>query len=225
MQEKKQRMTADYIYDLLKEMVFDWRLTPGQKINISHLSKELNISSIPLREALSRLHSTKLVQFEPNKGYKVSEILDDMEMLQLMEARTLIEKHAVTDIIRKNSLEIIDQLSKITEEMMNLDLENSYKKVLTFVHLDQQFHSLILKAANNIFLSEAYEGMYSHFHIARFYRVRGGVDQLEATAEHREIIEAIKIRDVFRAETAVANHIKDAKGRLLERSQEKILTY
>src|SRR5699024_1959213 len=225
MEEQGRRMTADYIYDLLKEMIFDWRLTPGQKINISHLSKELEISSIPLREALSRLHSTKLVLFEPNKGYRVSEILDDNEMLQLMEARTLIEKNAVVHVIRNNSLEIIDHLNDITEEMSNLNVEKSYKKVLKFVHLDQQFHSVILKAANNTFLAEAYEGMYSHFHIARFYRARGGVDQVEATSEHREIIEAIKTRDGYRAEIAVANHIKDAKNRLLVISTDEVYSY
>lgn len=225
MEEKGRRITADYIYDLLKEMIFDWRLKPGQKINISNLSKELKISSIPLREALSRLHSTKLVLFESNKGYRVSEILDDSGMLQLMEARTLIERHAVVRVIRNNSIEIIDQLNDITNEMSNLNFEKTYKEVLEFVHLDQRFHSVILKAANNAFLSDAYEGMYSHFHIARFYRARGGVDQVEATAEHQEIIAAIKTRDVYRAEMAVSNHIKDAKGRLLERTKDEIFSY
>lgn len=225
MDDQSRGITIDYIYDLLKEMIFDWRLKPGQKINISYLSKELKISSIPLREALSRLHSTKLISFEPNKGYRVSEILDDNEMLQLMEARTLIEKHAVISIIRNNTLDITMQLSDITEKMAGLKIEKTYKKVLEFVHLDQQFHLVLLKAAKNTFLSEAYQGMYGHFHIARFYRARGGVDQIEATIEHREIIKAIKTRDVYRVEKAITNHIKDSKGRLLEINKEKTYSY
>ncbi len=225
MEEQGRGMVADSIYDLLKEMIFDWRLTPGQKINISNLSKEMNISSIPLREALSRLHSTKLVIFEPNKGYRVSEILDDNEMLQLLEARILIEKHAVVNIIRNNSIHIVEELIEITKEMTRLDVSESYKEVLNFVHLDQQFHSALLREANNTFLLEAYEGMYSHFHIARFYRVRGGVDQSEATAEHLEIVEAIKTRDVYRAEMAVKNHIKDAKNRLLEKKRDNTYSF
>ena len=219
MEEQGRGMVADTVYDLLKEMIFDWRLTPGQKINISNLSKEMNISSIPLREALSRLHSTKLVIFEPNKGYRVSEILDDNEMLQLLEARILIEKHAVVNIIRNNSTQITEKLIEITKEMTRLNVSESYKGVLKFVHLDQQFHSALLKEANNTFLLEAFEGMYSHFHIARFYRVRGGVDQAEATEEHLEIVESIKTRDIYRAEMAIQNHIKDAKKRLLQKRE------
>src|SRR5690625_69577 len=181
------KMRPDYVYELLKQMIFDWRLTPGEKINISHLSRELDVSPIPLREALSRLHSTKLVVLEPNKGYKVSDILDNRKMQQLMEARILIEKHAIVNVIRNNYLHIIDKLKQCTVQMSELRIEDSYEKVLRFVYLDQQFHREILKAAQNDFLLKAYEGMYSHFHIARFYRVRGGVDQREATSEHFDI--------------------------------------
>jgi DNA-binding GntR family transcriptional regulator len=55
--EKERGETTEYVYNLLKEKIFEWDLSPGQKINISHLTREINISAIPLREALSRLNS------------------------------------------------------------------------------------------------------------------------------------------------------------------------
>src|SRR5699024_8833773 len=124
-----------------------------------------------------------------------------------------------------NFIDITTQLKEVTEEMESLEVERSYKEVLEFIYLDQQFHATILNATNNTFLLEAYEGMYSHFHIARFYRSRGGVDQQEATAEHWEIINAMETRDVYRAEVAVANHIRDVKNRLVEKSKDEIYPY
>ncbi|WP_209811579.1 GntR family transcriptional regulator [Ammoniphilus resinae] len=215
--ENERGETTEYVYNLLKERIFGWSLSPGQKINISLLAREFNVSAIPLREALSRLHSQKLVHFEANKGYWVSDILDKQQMKEMFEARALMETYAIRQIIRANRLEIIHELSEITEKMYSVDTRHSYKEVLDFVHLDQKFHSILMKAGGNTFLSEAYEGMYCHLHIARFYYVRGEVDQRDAAAEHREIIDAIRTRDIYRAEEAVASHIHDVSKRLLEK--------
>ncbi|MDQ0221158.1 GntR family transcriptional regulator [Peribacillus cavernae] len=219
--EKERGETTEYVYNLLKEMIFGWRLSPGQKINISHLTREINISAIPLREALSRLHSERLVVSEPNKGYRVSDTLDDDSMTKMLEARILMETHAVRNIIRSNHLSVTEEMSRLTEQMSSINVVSSNKEGLHFTHLDQQFHYSMMNRGENSFLSEAYEGMHCHLHIGRFYHLKGIVDQRETTAEHWEIIEAIRTRDTYRAERAIANHIQDAKSRLLERDKKE----
>lgn len=218
--EKERGETTEYVYNLLKEMIVQWRLSPGEKINISHLTREINISAIPLREALSRLHSEKLVILEPNKGYRVSDILDNDNMIKMLEARILMETHAVRNIIRNNHISVTEKMAQLTEQMSSMVIGSSYKKVLEFTHLDEQFHYTLLNAAGNPFLSEAYEGMHCHLHIARFYHVKGKVDQKQAPAEHMEIIEAIRTRDIYRAEMAIINHIQDSGHRLLDNSEK-----
>src|SRR5437763_1037697 len=89
--EKERGVTTEHIYSLLKEKIFEWKLAPGEKINIEQLAKEFNTSAIPIREALSRLHSEKLVILEPYKGYRVSGILDEKKMADMLESRILIE--------------------------------------------------------------------------------------------------------------------------------------
>jgi DNA-binding GntR family transcriptional regulator len=212
--------TTELVYNLLKEMIFGWNLSPGQKINISNLAKEMNVSTIPMREALSRLHSEKLVMFEPNKGYRVSDILDNSLMTDMFKARILMETDAVRNIIRSNNLLITEDLSLLTDEMVRINTASSNRGVLNFVNLDQQFHQLLMKAGGNTFLANAYEGMHCHLHIARFYHVRGEVDQSDATSEHREIIEAIKMRDIYQAEFVVTKHIQDVRKRILELAED-----
>jgi len=218
MRENERGEKTEYVYNLLKEMIFGWKLEPGQKVNISNLAREFNVSAIPLREALSRLHSDKLVIFEPNKGYRVSEILTHRQMKELSEARLLMEIHAVRSIIRtnKSTIGVADQLKKLNDEMRRVDTTASYKEILNFVHFDQQFHRKLMTAGGNAFLAEAYNGLHCHLHIARFYHVLGYVDQKDATDEHQEIIEAIRTRDIYRAEEAVGNHIRFVTRRLLQ---------
>ena len=222
MRENERGEKTEYVYNLLKEMIFGWKLAPGQKINISNLTREINVSAIPCREALSRLHSEKLVIFEPNKGYRVSDILTRRQMLEMSEARTLMELHAIRNLIRANAVDVVDQLQELNEAMKQLDTTSSYREILKFVHYDRQFHLKLVQNGGNTFLLEAYNSMHCHFHIARFYHVRGAVDQTDATNEHMEIIEAIKTRDIYRAEEAVANHIRFVTQRLLRDEPEAL---
>ncbi|MGG0792234.1 GntR family transcriptional regulator [Peribacillus simplex] len=117
--EKERGETTEYVYNLLKEKIFEWDLSPGQKINISHLTREINISAIPLREALSRLNSENLVILEPNKGYRVSDILDTENMAKMLEARILLETHAVRNIIRLNNVSVTEEMAALTDEMFS----------------------------------------------------------------------------------------------------------
>lgn len=214
--DKQRGTSTENIYNFLKEKIFGWELSPGEKINIDQLSRELNISPIPLREVLSRLHSEKLVIFVPNKGYRVSGILDDKGMTDMLEARILIETQSIRNIIRFNQINVFEEMKLLNEQISAINTGVSYKEVLEFNHLDQQFHLALVSAAGNTFLTNAYAGMHCHLHIARFYHVRGEVDQREAIIEHNDIIEAIRSRDIYCGEQSVINHIKDAKTRLLE---------
>ncbi|CAN7441076.1 GntR family transcriptional regulator [Peribacillus frigoritolerans] len=217
--EKERGETTEYVYNLLKEKIFEWDLSPGQKINISHLTRQINISAIPLREALSRLSSENLVILEPNKGYRVSDILDAENMAKMLEARILLETHAVRNMIRLNNVSVTEEMAALTDEMFSTNTGASNKKILDFTHLDQQFHHAIMKAGGNSFLYEAYKGLHCHLHIGRFYHVKGEVDQKDAPSEHMEIIDAIRTRDVYRAEIAISSHIQDSIDRLLERTK------
>ncbi|MED4206949.1 GntR family transcriptional regulator [Neobacillus mesonae] len=217
--EKERGETTEYVYNLLKEMIFDWTLAPGEKINIRNLSRKFNSSPIPLREALSRLHSEKLVVLQPNKGYHVSEILNDNEMKAMLEARILMETHAARNIIQFNKISVTGEMSRLTEQMISTNTGSTNKNALIVTNLDQQFHYSIMQAGGNSFLCEAYQGMHCHLHIARFYHVKGEVDRTVAPAEHQEIIEAIRTRDVYRAEKAIFHHINDSLIRLLNRKK------
>lgn len=63
---------ADQMYDVLLGQFMDGLWSPGQSLNIGALTRELNVSQTPLREALARLEHTGLVRREALKGYRVA---------------------------------------------------------------------------------------------------------------------------------------------------------
>lgn len=219
--EKEHGETSEQIYNLIKEQIFSWELEPGQKLNLSQMAKQMNVSTIPVREALSRLQDSKLVLLVPNKGYQVSNIIDEISMKKMAEFRLMLELEALKIVIRNNNLSFIDKLEKLNESAKSIDLNNNYSNILAFNNYDNQFHLEIMYASENPFLIESYERLYCHLHIARFYYQRGSVDQKEATSEHDVLIESLKTRDMEMALDCIKGHISQGYLRLLQKREER----
>lgn len=82
---------ADRMYEVLLHQFMSGERAAGQSLNIGALSRELDVSQTPLREALARLEHTGLVQREALRGYRVAPVMTREEVEQLGEARVLLE--------------------------------------------------------------------------------------------------------------------------------------
>ena len=82
------------IFCILRDKILNEEYEKGQKLNEVVLSKELNISRTPIREALKQLELEGLVKSIPNKGVYVlgfsSRDIDDM-----LEIRVVLESLSV----------------------------------------------------------------------------------------------------------------------------------
>jgi DNA-binding GntR family transcriptional regulator len=59
----------EQIYERIKGMAITFAIRPGQRVNEVELSKALNVSRTPLREALNRLMVEGFLTRAPNKGF------------------------------------------------------------------------------------------------------------------------------------------------------------
>ncbi|MGL6114390.1 MAG: GntR family transcriptional regulator, partial [Cetobacterium sp.] len=66
--------TRQYTYRVLKENIMNLNLEPGEAIGEIDLSRELNVSRTPLREAIVQLIEEKLLEVFPQKGTFISKI-------------------------------------------------------------------------------------------------------------------------------------------------------
>ena len=218
--ENEHGETSENIYNLIKQKIFSWDLKPGQRINLSKFAKELNVSTIPVREALSRLQESKLVQLIPNRGYLVNDVIDNESMKKMAEFRLVLELEALKIIIREDKKNIIEKLIAANEKAKSIHIENMKSDVRRFNDADNEFHKVLIHASENPYLIQSYESLYCHLHIARFYRLRGSVDQVEATREHEGLIRAIETRDLEMALNYMSVHIKGGYLRLMENLEE-----
>lgn len=91
---EESRNLTEKTYILLKNMVFNQRIIPGQKLIYRELSMLLNMSTTPVQLALARLEQEGFVELVPNVGYFVKKIVPK-EVEDLFDVRQNLEVHAV----------------------------------------------------------------------------------------------------------------------------------
>ncbi|MDQ6419746.1 GntR family transcriptional regulator [Paenibacillus sp. LHD-117] len=199
---------TDEIYSLLKEQILNHQIAPGEKINIDQLAREFEVSNIPIREALSRLASERLVSVVPFKGmYAMEMTLQELD--EIFEIRKELECLA----IRKAALRIPDSLlSKLESEMSMLSGKHTTDLVgsIEFIaEMNQNLHGLILDYCENQSLKEliqAYIQRIQRYLLAVHQEMNQRVLE-EEWKEHMEVVRCLASKNVQDAEHALLNHL------------------
>ena len=87
---------AERAYRDLKHAIVRCEFEPGERLRVDDLSKRLDISSSPVREALSRLSEQGLVRALDKRGFRVAPLTVE-GIADLTRVRLLIECEALTD--------------------------------------------------------------------------------------------------------------------------------
>lgn len=190
-------------------------LAPGSRVNIDELSRDLQVSRTPIREALNRLASERLVLAEPYRGFRVAYLLDREELRDLFEARAVIETGAVSTSVDRLTEDDHARLAALVEELEALCTAETFD-VDAFNLADASLHRITVEGSGNAFLLHAWEDLRTHAQIGRHYQGRSVAEAARANAEHREILAAFVARDTDGARMQVARHIHGVYSRLEE---------
>jgi DNA-binding GntR family transcriptional regulator len=138
-----------HVVKMLLAGILSGKHKPGDRLNESQIARELNISRIPVREALSQLQEQGLVQNRERRGMFVTNIGPE-EVLQISSLRIILETEALRLAKTRMTAEILDQLGKL---MLQMDSWNG--TLLEAAALDLEFHRTLWKAAGNPYLERA----------------------------------------------------------------------
>lgn len=119
--EREYRSLTQIVTDRLRQSIydgsiFDGEYGPGSRLNMTDLAKRLNVSAIPVREALRRLEAEDLVEFQVNRGVVVRQ-LSAAELRELFLVRLPLEKLAAAEAARRADAKSVQVLRSILKEM------------------------------------------------------------------------------------------------------------
>jgi len=205
----------DQVYDLLKANILKGGFTPGQRLSLQELSKQLQVSVTPVRDALRRLEADGLIQVFPRRGTFVFQFTAQ-DVKEVFESRQVIEQAAAEKLPLAPET-IIQRMSTLLDAMVVLidgEIVSDYPR---YLELDEEFHNCIVATLQNQRLSEFYRSLRAYTYVARALLPAAERRIPQTHAEHHEILEAFRERNVARARQAIANHLDNAATDILRK--------
>lgn len=132
-------------YEAVKARIVGGTYTPGYRLVLAGLAKDLGFSVVPVREAIRRLEAEGLVKFERNVGATVSGI-DPTEYLYTMQTLSIVEGAATA-----LSAPLIDPAAIARARAVNEEMRECLKHFdpVRFTQLNQDFHSVLFEHCPN----------------------------------------------------------------------------
>lgn len=200
--------TQDWVYRVIREGIISGTLTGGMQLKQDEISEALNVSHIPVREALRQLEAQKLVTIHPNRGATVT-ALSRETLIDMMQVRAAISVAMLKLSIPRMTDEDFKALDR------NLANQRLCTDALGFEKLNNTFHELTNKPASNPvadFMIEIIHANIDRYLRSSFYD--SAENRATSIREHEDIIAACKERDVEKAAALLNDHIVDAISRI-----------
>ena len=195
---------ANGAYEVLLQAIVSGTLAPGARIRDGELAAQLQISRMPVREALKRLESEGLVETIPNRETRVAPIRAERAAQAFPVIAAL---HALGTRLGVPALSAADDRRM---ESLDRDRARALRKgdVIAAIEFDDGFHGVLLAAARNDELIRALDRLMPQIrrldvlHFTQLAREGAGRD-------HAEVLAACRRRDAHTAaELVEANYLR-----------------
>jgi DNA-binding GntR family transcriptional regulator len=211
---------ADQAYRVLRQMLIEGELEPGERLTERGLAARLGVSPTPVREAIRRLEHERLL--ERNDGRTLTVARPSLRRLaELREIEAALRGVAAKLATVAASDRELDEIRSTFEASVQLSSKSRPKvtDVAEILRLTGRMHALIDDASHNPLLVQMIATAK-----AFDWRTRlRAAEQLGASypvhepqEQHQAIVEALLARDGERAEALMAAHVREAGQRLLD---------
>ena len=206
-----------WVYEVLRENLMCGRIRPGIALTIRGLADLLDVSAMPIREALRRLASEKAIEVKGNRRVVVPLMTAD-KFHELSELRILLEVHAAMKALPHINKADIRELTKLDDlidraissgDTDNIALQNrAFHRHLYAAHPTQE----VLPFIESLWLQ-----------LGPFSRI--ALDKLETAYlidRHEETLQALRQNNAIALGQAIEADIRDgiASIKTLQESEQ-----
>lgn len=197
-------------FQVLRTAILRGELQPGAKLKLDALQRTYGLSSSPLREALNRLVSERLVQADDGRGFSVMPI-SIAELQDLTRMRVLLEVEALRESIRHGDdaweariVAAFHRLGLIEERLG--DASPVLNDEWSMRHRDS--HMALLAACPSPRLLHVCGGLFDEVERYRRLSARLRERPRNKSGEHALLMNASLARDGERAAQLLTQHIQ-----------------
>ncbi|QKW06378.1 FadR family transcriptional regulator [Streptomyces sp. NA04227] len=224
----RDRRVSGQIQGEIMQLILDRRLGPGEPLPTeAELMDRLGVSRNSVREALKALQALDIVEIRHGYGTYVGQasltpLVDGLTFRSLarhqpgapplgeiLQIREVLEEglvRRVADAIGERELRALEDLVARMEE--------AGKAGEPFPELDREFHELLYRPLGNTLVAQLLGAFWNVFH--RVAEAQGWTDDPSpalTVRRHRDIVTALRARDVEAAQRAMTDHFRGIEAR------------
>lgn len=197
---------VDQVVDAIVEATATGVFLPGDRVVEAEVARSLNVSRVPVREALRILESQGVVVNTRYRGMSLMNVTVD-RLEKILKVRTALESLAVEEILErmKEDPSVIEPLEVTVRNLHQAVARNDSYGV---ARLDTEFHRTLCRLSGNDVLLHMWEPL------SRQLTIIFGLSTLQKdldliVTEHDELLEKLKAGDREQVLELVRVHILD----------------
>ncbi len=193
----EQRSVQQEVVDVIRQAIVSGKLELGQHLAEAALSDQMQVSRIPIREALRQLEQEGLVTRYNNRGCFVTDFSDE-DVREVFSLRSSLECMAIEWATPRFSAEDVALLRGMIEEQR---LAAHGRDFAGLAQLDMRFHEYICTKAQHSRLLKEWYSLHAQCQMLLNRRFQALSDYTPETVseDHTHILDAIEHRDIVTA--------------------------
>jgi DNA-binding GntR family transcriptional regulator len=200
---KHEKSVGPQVYRILRARIIEGDIAPGTRLSEAEISRLMNVSRQPVREAFIKLRDEGLVEVRPQRGTFVTRIsIDAVSDARFM--REAIEADIVKLLADRRDQQQVVALRRLIQLQQGL----GRSELNRFMELDEQFHRTLAEFAGKATAWKVIAGMKAHFDRVRYLSsVQKPLQRL--VDQHEAVVDAIEKQDRAGAEKAIRYHLRE----------------
>jgi GntR family carbon starvation induced transcriptional regulator len=200
---------SETAFRIIRQQILRGEIPPGEKLKIEVLQREHSLSSSPLREALNRLVTEKLVVADDHRGFRAAS-MSIADLQDITDFRLIIEPEALgqsiangTDDWEAGAVAAYHRYQRVRERIRKdkVPLNDEW----TARH--KEFHMALLSAAPSSRLLSTCSSLFDQAERYRRFSASNRKQPRDTDAEHLRLMEATIARKADLAVALLREHI------------------
>ena len=197
----------DVVFNTLRKAILKGELKPGERLMEIALADRLGVSRTPVREAMRKLEQEGLVVMFPRRGAQVANITEK-DLNDVLEVRIALENLSIEKACARMTEEQLAQRWDAAEELEKTMAEGNLVKL---AEADVAFHEVIYQSSDNRRLNQVLNNLREQIYRYRVEYLKDEETRNLLVREHKELYEAIRARDVKKAQEISFHHIENQR--------------
>lgn len=204
------------VYRGLRDYLMAGQLQPGQKLTLRELAAALDVSPMPVREAVRRLATEGALETLPNRRIRVP-VMTQGRFREVLRVRLALEGIATEEAARRIRTVDIDRMEALNVEFTR-EMGRRQADGVRLFRINKDLHFLLYEAAAMPVLLATIEGLWLQIgpllHLS--LRTRANSKGRNPSPDwHKRLIRGLRRRDAKAARRALEGDLTSAADQIL----------